>query len=430
MKGKFLSLKGRFALKCSSLLLGAAFVALAPTLPEAAEQTYVIGEGDTLSIKVFGEEGLSGSYRVGPGSVINYPLVGAFSVEGLTTGEAARQLAERVSAFSPNGRSLMVEVAEYAPVYVVGDVERPGALPFRPRMIVLELLALAGGLRRVPPEAESSLVSLIGAQADLGDLRLSRFSQLTQKARLEAEMNGSIFDGSSVPLDELVALHVRRQVINDEKELFRVRLESLVNQEKTLKSQRDGYNQEISSLTASIALHDSEVTLLEQELATAEQLLEKGMTVQPRVLGLRRELSAVKRNALDFRLALARAKQRQLEIDQRISEVRTARIGENAQNAKELNLSIARTEQKIATTIAMLSEMQAKVGERMAPRTLKTVFTLTRRNAGQYASIEVDDLTDIRPGDILRVERRDVTRQNTAERPAQESAPMRPAALN
>jgi polysaccharide export outer membrane protein len=400
----------------SPWLLGAAFLLLGLGSTQAEEHGYAIGEGDVLSIKVYGEEGLSGQYRVGPGGVINYPLVGAFSVQDLTSTEVTRQLADRISVFSPHGRNLTVEVAEYAPVFIAGDVEKPGSFQFRPRMIVLELMALAGGLRRVAPEAESSLVSLINAESELSDLRLMRFSQVAQKSRLEAEIKGVKFDAGAIPEDSLVAPHLRQRIAKDEASLFQTRLEARLDQERALNNQREGYEHEIRSLQSSIPLHDSEVALLEQELATAEKLLERGITVQPRVMGLKRELSAVKRNALDLRLALARAKQRQLEIDLKLVEVRNTRVGENTQDLKELNLAIARTEQKIGSAVSIIAELQAKLGERTGPRSWQTVFTLTRRSAGQYTSLEVDDLATIQPGDILRVERREVAQARALDR--------------
>jgi len=405
---------GCFRKRCSAWLLGAAFILLGLGFAQAADQGYAIGEGDVLSIKVYGEDGLSGQYRVGPGGIINYPLVGEFSVQNMTSAEVTRQLAERVSTFSPNGRNLTVEVAEYAPVFVTGDVEKPGSFQFRPRMIVLELMALAGGPRRAAPEAESNLVSVIGSESELSDLRLMRFSQVAQKSRLEAEIREEEFGAAMVPEDSFVMPQVRQRIIEDEAALFRARRTARSDQEKALNNQREGYEQEIGSLQSSISLHDNEVALLEQELATAENLLQRGITVQPRVLGLKRELSTVKRNALDLRLALARAKQRQLEIDLKLVELRNTRIGENTQNLKELNLAIARTEQRIASTVSVIAELREKLGERVAPRSWKTVFTLTRRAAGKYASIEVDDLATIQPGDILRVERREVAQARAA----------------
>jgi polysaccharide biosynthesis/export protein len=412
----------------SPWLLGAVFILLGLGSSQSAEQGYAIGEGDILAIKVYGEDGLSGQYRVGPGGIINYPLVGEFSVQGLTSTKVTRQLAERVSAFSPNGRNLTVEVAEYARVFVAGEVEKPGSFQFRPRMIVLELMALAGGSRRVAPEAESILVSLIGSESELSDLRLMRFSKVAQKSRLEAEIREAEFDIAAVPEDSFVAPQLRQRIINDESALFRARRAARSDQEKALNNQRDGYDQEISSLQSSISLHDNEVALLEQELATAENLLQRGITVQPRVLGLKRELSAVKRNALDLRLALARAKQRQLEIDLKLIELRNTRVGENTQGLKELNLTIALTEQKIASTVSVVAELRAKLGERTAPRSWKTVFTLTRRTAGQYTSIEVDDLAAIQPGDILRVERREVAQAQAADPLLQSGASTRVSA--
>ena len=43
-------------------------------------------------------------------------------------------------------RRVAVDVSEYSPVYVSGDVSKPGAYPFRPGITIRQAIAIAGGI--------------------------------------------------------------------------------------------------------------------------------------------------------------------------------------------------------------------------------------------------------------------------------------------
>ena len=117
----------------------------------AAEKSgYPIGPGDLLQIVVYGDENvartLSGQFRVGPDGAISYPVLGNVFVGGLATVEIGETLRAALAEQIPISGVPTVSVAEYAPVFVVGGVEKPGPYQFQPDMIVLHLIALAGGL--------------------------------------------------------------------------------------------------------------------------------------------------------------------------------------------------------------------------------------------------------------------------------------------
>lgn len=374
----------------------AGFMLLLAALGAAhAAEPYRVNAGDLLQVTVYGEERLSGRFRVDPEGAINYPLLGSVVVGNLTTNEISRRL--RAPASGPP----TVEVVEYAQVFVVGDVEKPGPYQFRPGMIVLELVALGGGVRR-PTEAESRLLSVITAEQELAELRIARFAQTLQRLRVSAEIKGEAFQPSSAPNEELITAAERQRIIANETTLFNVRASTLAGQQAAIKAQRASYDVEIASLTESIGLHDEEVKLLLQEVSTQEELFKKGLSVQTRLLTLKRELSATKRNALDFRLALARARQRQLELDQKLSDTRDARLQENATALRDIDLELARTTERLASATTRLSEIRAKKDD-TTPRALR--YTVTRFDNGRYVTSTVNEIAALQPRDILRIER-------------------------
>ena len=355
----------------------AVVLGLAVAVPAAAtedENAYHVNVGDLLQVTVYGEAQLSGRFRVDAQGAINYPLLGAVVVADLTTEEISQRL--RAPASGPP----TVEVVEYTSVFVVGEVEKPGAYQFRPGMIAFELVALAGGIRRGTPGTDNSVTALIAAEQELADLRMTRFAQMVQKARVLAEVKGEDFVPSSIAADEPITAAMQQSIIADEQAVFQVRKDALASQKKALEAQRSSYDAEISSLQETIQLHDQEVALMLQEIDGQEALLKKELTVQSKVLALRRELSALKRNALDFRLALARARQRQIEIDQRLVDLGDVRALENANGQRQLDLEIARTAQRIASTTLRLTELQSSI-DHPASRILE--YSLSRMEQRQ-----------------------------------------------
>src|SRR5262245_12321290 len=61
-----------------------------------------LGPGDVFDVSVFGEDELSGRYRVGADGTITFPLVGSVAVKGLTTNEASEVIAEGLRAYVKN----------------------------------------------------------------------------------------------------------------------------------------------------------------------------------------------------------------------------------------------------------------------------------------------------------------------------------------
>lgn len=114
-----------------------------PTAIEAADR-YRIREGDLLDVYVWGQENLSGKFRVARDGTITPRLVGAVEVRGLTTNEAGTRMAERLRAYLVQP-AVTVSVAEESgrDLLLFGEVEAPGVYPLDRPMTLLELLIRA-----------------------------------------------------------------------------------------------------------------------------------------------------------------------------------------------------------------------------------------------------------------------------------------------
>ncbi len=119
--------------------------------PDPILRTSVIGThlepADTLKVTIYGEEALSGSYVIDPTGNITMPLVGAIRAAGRTRSELEREITRRYSA----GKYLQepkvtVDVTSYRPIYVLGEILRPGAYPYTSGLNALTAVTQAGGL--------------------------------------------------------------------------------------------------------------------------------------------------------------------------------------------------------------------------------------------------------------------------------------------
>jgi len=115
----------------------------ADPLPQTTE--YRLGPGDRLRVSVFNREELTGEFTVGTQGRISYPLVGEVPVAGRTVPEFTNQLTEQLRNGYVRDPIVSVEIAQYRPFYILGEVNRPGAYPYSPGMTVMGAVATAGG---------------------------------------------------------------------------------------------------------------------------------------------------------------------------------------------------------------------------------------------------------------------------------------------
>jgi protein involved in polysaccharide export with SLBB domain len=133
------------------LLLIAAFAAVggceAP-LPVEAPVTvspWPLGAGDRLRVTVFEQNQLGGEFTVSDDGAISLPLVGRLPVAGLRPAETENLIKERLNHGIVTEPQVNVDVLHYRPVYVYGEVTKPGAYDFAGKMLVVNGVSLAGG---------------------------------------------------------------------------------------------------------------------------------------------------------------------------------------------------------------------------------------------------------------------------------------------
>ncbi|WP_351017941.1 polysaccharide biosynthesis/export family protein [Shewanella sp. AC91-MNA-CIBAN-0169] len=117
-----------------------------PKLASAQTQSYQLGAGDTIIIKVYGEDALTLETKITNSGTINYPFLGALKLNGLTIKQVEKLVYDGLKGDYFIEPSVFVGMVEYRPFYIHGEVKKPGGYPYQPGMTVNQAIALAGGL--------------------------------------------------------------------------------------------------------------------------------------------------------------------------------------------------------------------------------------------------------------------------------------------
>lgn len=133
----------------------------APTAAAAAEGSYIIGPGDTLKVFVWRNEELSATVPVRPDGKISTPLVEDMVAVGKTPSQLARDMEKVLSVYvrEPKVNIIVtIPASAYSLVKVVGQVQKPSALPYREGMRVLDAILAVGGLTQFASGNRSRIV--------------------------------------------------------------------------------------------------------------------------------------------------------------------------------------------------------------------------------------------------------------------------------
>jgi len=140
---------GRLALFFAAVLLLAACVGdgTAPVGPDAqAGDDYRLGPEDKIKVTVFGEADLSGEFVIDSSGVLAVPFVGQIKVKGMTLREFEADYAKKLrDAEILRDPRVNAEVTSFRPIYVLGEVKKPGQYAYVSGMTVQKAVALAEG---------------------------------------------------------------------------------------------------------------------------------------------------------------------------------------------------------------------------------------------------------------------------------------------
>jgi protein involved in polysaccharide export with SLBB domain len=353
-------------------------------------------------------DAISGTYTINSDGRVMLPIIGGV----VAAGTVADDLAERVAVAlmgrmgSREAPSVAIEVTSYRPVFVLGEVARPGEYDFRPGMRAVQLLALAGGYYR--------LSEIDGGRLELDSLRVSGGLQEldvnlamlhVRKTRLEAEAAGQtsfdVTDGLSHPggAPALAGILAReREIFDTQRESHALEIESLESTQTLLERERTVLTQKLEGIVHQVAI-------MAEAVGNLEALLERGLTRSPALLNSQRALFELEARELDAENQIFRASQSLTEVERDLNQVIQNKTRENLTQLQAINAEIdqmtARRETQrsvLAVTYSAASLLNADEAAELIP-----VFRIARTVDGAFVTETVTSDAVLRPLDTLEI---------------------------
>lgn len=111
----------------------------------AQGRAYRLGPGDKLRVVVFGVDALGGEFTVPGSGRVSLPLIGPQQATGLTAEQLQTSIAKALAGGYVKDPRVNVEVLNYRPFYILGEVNKPGEYPYTDGLTVMNAVARAEG---------------------------------------------------------------------------------------------------------------------------------------------------------------------------------------------------------------------------------------------------------------------------------------------
>jgi polysaccharide export outer membrane protein len=108
-------------------------------------QPVPLGPGDRIHITVYGQDLMTNDYMVDRDGTVALPLAGRIKVGDMVTAEAEAAIRQKLAKGIVVKPNVTVDVVQYRPIYVIGEVNKPGAYDYTSNIVMINAVALAGG---------------------------------------------------------------------------------------------------------------------------------------------------------------------------------------------------------------------------------------------------------------------------------------------
>ena len=391
-------------LRASLVLAVMLAAALSPSAPAHAAGL-PIAVADKLNVRViewqaaeatFSELGpLGGTYVVGADGNIAFPFVGAVTAAGVTTTDLASRLSAALEktlglTTPPN---VSIEVAAFAPVYVTGMVQTPGAYDFAPGLNVIKAVSLAGGERH--SDQANSSQDLANLQGTYQLMLSQRIRLRIQLARLDAEMAQQ--DHFTVPTD-LQGLPGVDPIVASEKAALDADRQSVALQIAGYKNQIELNKKQLDNLAQKKVTVQQELQIAQGQLADVQKLAQSGLAITARVSSLQSDVATFQSQLLDIDANTLQAQQAISNAENLQQAAQTTFLIQTANTQRDIAGQVADLDVKIATQENMIREglVAAPVAD---PGEAQPLFSYKIMRGGQ--TLDADATTAVLPGDVV-----------------------------
>ncbi|WP_283192580.1 polysaccharide biosynthesis/export family protein [Rhizobium sp. AN80A] len=346
---------------------------------------------------------IGGDFTISDTGTVSVPVLGSVAVGDLDdsglAAEIARRLKEKIGLVEAPATT--VQIIDYPPVYVVGDVSKPGEYRFSQGLTVLQALALGGGEFRNASALDGAgeVTRLVGALKELDDSITRSNARI---ARLEVEMTGAKTADLLTQADKSDPFAAA--IYNQEQVIFDARANAIDRKAKSLGELKELLNGEIRGLDQKTASMDANIKSIQQQVDSTAVLVAKGAVVATRQGEVERTLRSYQDARLDIGTAIMRARQSISQTTRDLQALYDERKTEVASDLQSERATLLQLKVKRETSQKLVLDGLASLGgsANQAEKPALT-FAIVRRENGTANEISASESTALLPGDVVKV---------------------------
>jgi polysaccharide export outer membrane protein len=386
-------------------------------LPSAARCEYLLQAGDVISISTIGSNDLSRTSMIREDGTLSLPLVGELKAGGLSISELrarvisvlATKVLRRTAA---DGREfpvvitpdqLNLTIAEYSPIYILGDVAKPGSQKFRPGMTVRQAIALAGGYDIMHFRMQNPFLETADLRAQYESLWTEFAQKRADALRIRTELaDGTELDPKSI-LSLPIAPSLSERILQLQKELLSARNRDKEKEVSYLKNEIEQESKRIETLQTLEKKENEGTQADEIDYQRVKQLFEKGAVPITRVSDTRRMALISSTSELQTTVQRYGVERQQHELSNKLQKFNDERKIKLLHDLQTTELEIAKIRSRLQATneklvYTSMVKSQLTRGERSNPD-----FIIHSKNGKSRGAQSATPDTELQAGDVLEV---------------------------
>jgi polysaccharide export outer membrane protein len=382
-----------------------------------AKAEYRLHVGDVIEISVARLPELKQRVPVQLDGTISFPLIGTLPVTNLSPAEVQAKVQTMLATKvfrqrAPDGHenSVTIEpdeviatVVEYRPVYVNGDVSRPGEQAYRPLMTVRQAVALSGGYDVIRMRMNNPILETADLQAEYESLWTGYAREQAHVWRLQQELGQQTTVDQKALLDVPVARSTVLAIVNVEAEQFKTRQADEKAERSFLARGIVQADEQIQILSEQLKTEDQGAQADVEELERAKELFNRGSLTTLRVSDARRAMLLSSTRKLQTTAQLMQTRRQRDEFSRQIERFDGQRRSDVLRELQDANLALSTIRFKLQSTGEKLQYTALAKSQLARGLGTKPAITIVRNGAGGSETVLANEEFELQPGDVVEV---------------------------
>ena len=381
-----------------------------------AAAEYRIDVGDVIEIMVARVPELQRRVPVKSNGTISFPLLGTLPVAGLLPSEVEANIQAGLATKifrqrTPDGRENAVAiepdevtatVVQHRPIYVNGDVSKPGEQAFRPFMTARQAVALSGGYDILRLRMENPILLSADLRGEYESLWTDFAKERARVSRLNTEL------GENDTLDQKLLAEVpispsrKAEILSVEAEYLRTDQADYEREKAFLQRSIQQGSEQIKVLAEQNAKEEQGVQADVEELQRLNELFGKGAVTSPRVTDARRSLLLSSTRKLQTAAQLMQVKKQQDDIARQLERIDDQRRIKLLQELQDARMRLGQLRAKLQSVGEKLLYTAAR-SQIIRGNELKPDLAVVRMGKSGPERLTVDQDSELQPGDVVEV---------------------------